>query len=393
MIKNTASQIIGVQMVSATDGTAFTGTVSCAVTKDGGTQTAGGGTVTHEGNGFHSYTPTQAETDADHIAFTFTGSGAIPATVQVYTIAGDAFTRLGAPAGASIAADLVVIDNFVDDLETRLTATRAGYLDNLSAGAAALEATAQSILTDTAEIGAAGAGLTAINLPNQTMDIVGNITGSLSGSVGSVTGAVGSVTAGVTLAASAVQAIWDALTSALTTVGSIGKLLVDNLNATIGSRSSHSAADVWAAVTRTLTAATNITSTGGTTVPQTGDSFARLGAPAGASIAADLVAIEAQTDDIGAAGAGLTAIPWNASWDAEVQSEVADALEDTIADAIPADGTRPSVKQALYMLTQFMLERSVSSTTVTVKKVDGTTSLFTLTLNDATTPTSITRAT
>jgi hypothetical protein len=33
-----------------------------------------------------------------------------------------------------------------------------------------------------------GSGLTAINLPNQTMDIVGNITGNLSGSVGTVTG-------------------------------------------------------------------------------------------------------------------------------------------------------------------------------------------------------------
>jgi hypothetical protein len=41
---------------------------------------------------------------------------------------------------------------------------------------------------------------------------------------------------------------------------------------------------------------------------QTGDSFARLGAPAGASVSADIAAIEAQTDDIGAAGAGLTAI-------------------------------------------------------------------------------------
>ena len=38
---------------------------------------------------------------------------------------------------------------------------------------------------DTAEIGTAGAGLSNINLPNQTMDIVGDITGSLSGSVGS----------------------------------------------------------------------------------------------------------------------------------------------------------------------------------------------------------------
>jgi len=42
---------------------------------------------------------------------------------------GDAFARLGAPAGASIAADLLVIDNFVDDLETRITEARLSELD------------------------------------------------------------------------------------------------------------------------------------------------------------------------------------------------------------------------------------------------------------------------
>lgn len=61
----------------------------------------------------------------------------------------------------------------------------------------AIKAETVEILADTAEIGAAGAGLTNINLPNQTMDIVGNITGNLSGSVGSVTGAVSSVTGAV----------------------------------------------------------------------------------------------------------------------------------------------------------------------------------------------------
>jgi hypothetical protein len=49
---------------------------------------------------------------------------------------------------------------------------------------------------------------------------------------------------GYALSAAGIQAIWDALTSALSTVGSIGKLLVDNINATIGSRSSHAAADI-----------------------------------------------------------------------------------------------------------------------------------------------------
>lgn len=41
---------------------------------------------------------------------------------------------------------------------------------------------------------------------------------------------------GYGLSSAAVQAIWDALTSALTTANSIGKLLVDNVNATISSR-------------------------------------------------------------------------------------------------------------------------------------------------------------
>lgn len=65
------------------------------------------------------------------------------------------------------------------------------------------------------------------------------------------------------------------------------------------------------------------------------DVYTRIGAPAGASIAADIAAIEAQTDDIGVAGAGLTAVPWNAAWDAEVQSEVTDAL-DADSDALDA---------------------------------------------------------
>jgi len=44
------------------------------------------------------------------------------------------------------------------------------------------------------------------------------------------------------------------------------------------------------------------------------------------TIKAETVLILADTDDIGAAGAGLTAIPWNSDWDAEVQSEVNDEL-------------------------------------------------------------------
>jgi hypothetical protein len=61
-----------------------------------------------------------------------------------------------------------------------------GKIDTLTTNLATVDTVVDSILVDTAEIGVAGAGLTAINLPDQTM----NITGNLSGSVGSVTAAV-----------------------------------------------------------------------------------------------------------------------------------------------------------------------------------------------------------
>ncbi len=86
MKKNVAGQKIGAQLVSATDGSEFTGTVTVYVTKDAGTQaigSVGSGVCTHEGNGYHTYSPSQAETDGDLIAFTFIGTGAVPVTVQV----------------------------------------------------------------------------------------------------------------------------------------------------------------------------------------------------------------------------------------------------------------------------------------------------------------------
>jgi hypothetical protein len=64
---------------------------------------------------------------------------------------------------------------------------------------------------------------------------------------------------GFALSAAGVQAIWDAAVANLTTVGSIGKRIVDFL---------------------------------------TGDAFARLGAPVGASISADIASVQADTDNL-----------------------------------------------------------------------------------------------
>jgi VCBS repeat-containing protein len=58
-----------------------------------------------------------------------------------------------------------------------------------------------------------------------------------------------------------------------------------------------------------------------------------------------------------------------------------------------ADGAAPTPIQALCVIMQTLTEASTSGTTMTVKKLDGSTTAFTITLNDASTPTSITRAT
>ncbi len=88
MLLNTAGQSIGAQMTTVADGSAFAGAVTVYVTGDSGTQAAGSvgsGACTHEGNGYYSYRPSQAETNYAHIAFTFVGSGAVASSVQVFT--------------------------------------------------------------------------------------------------------------------------------------------------------------------------------------------------------------------------------------------------------------------------------------------------------------------
>lgn len=262
----------------------------------------------------------------------------------------------------------VVKANLAQILGTALTET-AGQLAAAFKkwfDVAAPVGTVNSIPNATA--GAAGGLFIAGSNAATTANITGNVTGNLSGSVGSVTGAVGSVTgavgsvtgnvggnvvgsvasvvAAVTIAAASIAAIWDRLTSALTTVGSIGKLLVDNIDAAISSRlasASYTAPDntsIATILTRTdVATSTRASAAALTTVQadtddiqtrlpaalvsgridasvgsypgntaQTGDNFARLGAPAGASIAADLAEIEAETDGIGADTAGVTTL-------------------------------------------------------------------------------------
>lgn len=319
MKKNVAGQKIGIQMNSATDGSAFTGTTTVYVTGDAGTQaigSVGSGICTHEGNGYHTYAPAQAETNYDLVAFTFIGTGAIPSTVQIYTnfpqtvdlstgiTAGTITTVTNLTNLPTIPANWLTAAGTAADFTTEIQAGLA-----TSAALAVVDGIVDDILLDTAEIGVAGAGLTNINLPNQTMDIVGNITGNLSGSVGSVTGAVGSVTG---------------------SVGSVTGLTAANLDVAVSTR----------------------LATAGYTAPDN----------------TSITAIKAKTDNLPAAPAAVSDIP------TAIQN--ADTLlnRDMSTGTDSGSPTVRTVRQALRFLRN---KWSISGTTLTVTKEDDTTASWT----------------
>lgn len=121
------------------------------------------------------------------------------------------------------------------------------------------------------------------------------------------------------------------------------------------------------------TLSTLTTYTGNT--PQTGDSYARLGAPAGASVSADIAAISTS----------VAAVP--------TTGQIATAVFTTqMTEAYAALGVSPTLAQILFEARGLLAEKSVSGTTLTMNGINGVTAKETFVLNSATTPTAITRS-
>lgn len=234
---------------------------------------------------------------------------------------GDNYARIGAPAGASVSADVAAAKADTAAIKTKtdsLTFTVAGYVDANTLKVGGTTQTARdlgaSVLlssgTGTGQVSlTSGAVTNVINLANPTGDSTG-VTTLLSRIGGAITISGG----GVLVSAAGVQAIWDALTSALTTSGSIGKRLVDYLTGDIFARlgapagASHSAdtaavkVDTAAVKVQTdkltFTVANQVDSNvldwkSATAPAMTGDAYARVGAPVGASISADVAGVPA----------------------------------------------------------------------------------------------------
>lgn len=273
MKKNTASQIVGCQVNAKADGTPVTsGTTTVYVTGDGGTQAAGSvgsGACTHEGNGFWTYAPAQAETNYDHVAFTFVNTNGINATIQVYPSypqTGDNYARLGAPAGASVSADVAAIKaetatilSDTNDIQTRIPAALVSGRIDASVGAmAAAVVTAAAIATDAIDDDALSAdAITAIQAGLATAAALTTIDDFLDTEVAAILAdtnelqtdlvnggrldllidaikaktdnlpAAPAATGDIPTAAAVADAVWDEALAGHTTAGSAGKALSD----------------------------------------------------------------------------------------------------------------------------------------------------------------------
>jgi len=190
--------------------------------------------------------------------------------------------------------------------------------------------------------------------------------------------------------------------------------------------------------------------------PQTGDNFVRLGAPAGASVSADIadvptvaefnartllaagyfdpatdavanvtlvdttttnadmrgtdsaalasVATDARLSELDAGTAGKMAnqvdiIQNDTTTDIPNQISglndlsVSEILTTQMTEAYAADGVAPTLAQALFLIQQTIGDFAIAGTTITTKKLDGSATAATYTLDDGTNPTSRTRAT
>ena len=434
MKKNVAGQKIGAQLVSATDGSAFTGSVTVRVTVDAGTQatgTVGSGACTHEGNGYHTYAPSQAETNGDLLAFTFTGSGAIPVTIQVYTIpttgilaptvanrtldvsaggeAGIDWANVGTPSST-----VSLTNTTVATVTTTTTATNVTTVNGLAANVitaaslaadagteigTAVWATTTRALTDKQDFELSSTSRIAIWQEDLTPALVygANSGGLLLYTAGiNCDAAISSLPAAATIA----NEVWLVPLPGSFTAGEAGYIVGNNLNATITSRmATYTQPTGFLAATFPTTVASTTNITAGTITTVSGNVNGSVGSVTGAvgsvtgNVGGNVVgSVASVTGNVGGNVVGSVAsVTGNVG--GNVVGSVASVTATVSADvvSISGDATAADNLESYLDGTNFMPVDahkpvfSISGATLTVKKPDGTTTAYTRTLTtDAT---------
>jgi hypothetical protein len=108
-----------------------------------------------------------------------------------------------------------------------------------------------------------------------------------------------------------------------------------------------------------------------------------------ASESTNIGAIKAKTDQLTFTTANV--VDASATGGLSAATIASAVLNTAMTEGYAADGAQMTLTQGIYMLHQFLTERSVSGVTMTIKKLDGSTTAAVVTMNSATNPTSYTR--
>lgn len=112
----------------------------------------------------------------------------------------------------------------------------------------------------------------------------------------------------------------------------------------------------------------------------------------GLATSSELATLDSVVDAVGVAVAAVdTAVGNLPTPPSEVA--IADAVKSRqLAESYAADGTPPTLEQALMLIQQVLTDFGISGTTLTARRLDGSTAAAQFTLDDADAPTSVTRS-
>lgn len=175
---------------------------------------------------------------------------------------------------------------------------------------------------------------------------------------------------------------------------SVGAMAANTLTASALATDAVTEIQAGLATPTNITAGTITTVTNLTNAATNGDLTATMKTSVTTAATAATPTAAAVTGAVGSVTAGVTVTTNNDKTGYRLSSTgVGDILTTALTESYATDGSAMTLSQALYQLWSLAAEKSIATTTLTAKKLDGTTTSMTFTLNDATSPTSITRAT
>ncbi len=353
MLKNTASQKVTLVAYDSATGkkkTGDAGNITFYYNGDDGGVTVFSTSSGHPAEddatnspGTYTLAVTQGETNYNKIMFSgksgTSGIEIVPLLVYPYPTGG-----IASPTNITAATGITVSTN----------SDKTGYsVTGLTASDVGAIKTKTDFLPSATAGAAGGLFIAGTNAATTiTTALTTTFTGNLTGSVASVSGAVGSVTGAVA-----------------SVTGNVGGNVTGSVGSVVG-------------------AVGSVTGSVGSVVGAVGSVTGAVGSVTGA-VGSVTGAVGSVTGNVGGNVVGSVA-----SVTGLTTATIATAVLTTaVTEAYAADGAAPTVAQALCLLIALNSEFSISSTTLTAKKLDGSTTAATFTLNDATTPTAITRAT